>query len=76
MTNEELYRLLRSATEEDVERVLPRLLESGTSIQGPHLDLLDFYNRMLDELLGERAAWEEIDDQNVADTAERRRKQH
>lgn len=76
MTNEELYKLLRSATEEDVERVLPRLLEDGASIQGPYVDLLEFYNRMLDELLGERAAWEEIDDQNVADTAERRRKQH
>lgn len=76
MTADELYRLLRSATEDDVLRVVPRLLEDSAKIEGSEVNLLEFFNRMLDELLGERAAWEEIDDQNVADTAERRRKQH
>lgn len=76
MTAQELYKLLRATTEDDVLRVMPRLLEEGAEIEGSTVDLLEFFHHMLDELLGDRAAWKDVDDQNVVDTAERRRKQH
>jgi hypothetical protein len=66
MAPEDLIHLLRDATEDDVDRVLPRLLEDGAIVIASHADLLKFFNRMLDELIGERASGEEADDINIA----------
>lgn len=62
--------LLRTATEEDVERVLAGIHGDGIfRLEAPPVDLLEFFNRMIDELTGERASAEEIDDMRLAHAA-------
>jgi hypothetical protein len=63
MAAEDVLNLMRDATEDDVARVVPRLIDEGAMLIGiPHVDLLELFNRMIDELTGERAAAEEGDD--------------